>query len=585
MLNHEMLYRMKLRNWREWSFLVACWLLIVTALWQRRSYQDSWVLDGVLIPTVLVVISFAILMVKEMASSRKAIWAAVFITVLRWIPGLKYAYAYGSSIDQAVHIASIDHLIGTGFPPPGTAYTAVPGLHTVLSGMALLSESSPEQAAKYGFPLLLGLFPLIVYWFCRQFRMNDKLRGQIVLAAAFVFDPYYLLLQGTPFGSLLFFLLVAWFLLREFGTAKARLPYSIGLAAMIISLLFGHAISSLTVAIVIMSTFVLLPIILTLFRAPASPGTLFGGGQFLALLLLMLAAWWLFPAHELFTAAIEQLDAAVHGSASAKLPVPSRLFELPVADMFRTLYLSHGSTIALLTMSTAGVMTIWKRKAQISSEFRTSLIIMVAIEAALALTVAGQMLAGFGELEYFRLIGYAVVFSPFFAGFALWQLREESRTGWILVVTAFLLLSLPQIFPFQPAVPKAGKAAAALDGGEPVLYLHTVVSSFEANMLRFAYLHAPKEGRIDSDRLSRDTSLRLLGWNSFSTAVFDGYDGAKEALDGGNWEILLLHQPGASGPFSERAEYRSSAEISRIVSEPEYSLVYSNGMSFILSRP
>ncbi len=573
------------RRWREWTFLVACWLLVITALWQRRSCQDSWVLEGVVAPVLLFTLAFAFLMAKEMSSGPRAVWAALFVTVLRWIPGLKYEFAYGTSIDQAVHIASIGQLITSGFPPPGTAYTDVPGLHTVLAGLAMLSGSSAEQAAKYGFPLLLGLFPFFVYWFCRQFDMDDGLRGQIVLAAALVFDPYFLLIQGSPFGSLLFFLVMAWFLLREFGPRKLRLPFSIGLVTMIASLLFGHAISSLTAAAVLMSTFLLLPIILALFKSQVRVGVVFGGGQFLALLLLLIGGWWLFQAHELFTTAFEQLEAAAHGGASAKLPVPSRLFDLPTIDRLWTMFLMHGSTIVLLLLSAIGALILWKKRDEISPGFKTSLLVIAAAEISLILILAGQLLIGFGNLEYFRLIGYAVLMSPFFAGLALWQLRLRSRIEWAVVICGFLLISLLQIFPYQPAVSKAERVSSTMEDGEPVLYFHTVMSSFQADMLAFAWLHAPKQSVSASDRITRDTSLRLFGWTSFRNALFNGYADDNNKLDGGDWQLLMVHQPGPAGPFSERVECRTRAEVDRIVREPGFSLVYSNGESFILTRP
>jgi hypothetical protein len=182
------------------------------------------------------------------------------------------------------------------------------------------------------------------------------------------------------------------------------------------------------------------------------------------------------------------------------------------------------------------------------------------------------------------LIAYGVMLSPFFAGLAFWRLYKSNFAIWSASLVLVAILSLAQVFPYQPWVPSGRLLFDQIEEDQPVLYLHTVVTSYQESMLNFAGAHHKENTRIFGDLVTIYEVLKFWGVDYYWWLPVQRDWGTFTKLDSGDWELLLFHRPGKSGPLSEPVEFRHTGEINRILQEPGRSLIYDNGESFILMR-
>lgn len=566
-------------------FISAAWLVILVSLRERRSYQDSWVLEGVFPFVLLLLITFIWVVSRESRSSHIAMVSASFVTVLRWIPGLKYKWAYGTAVDQMVHIASIQKIMATGFPPNGTPYTNIPGMHVLMSAVGLLNNATVDEIIGIAFPLILGLIPLLIYFLTSQVRITPLLQNQIIIATALAFDPYFLLIQGSPFGVFLLILVLVFFLSREAGNIYIQLPLTIGLLGSIVALIFGHGVSSLIFIILIFGMQIGLMLINRIRQVPVNDTISSSARRLFIFTIVAFTIWWIYQAQGVFTIFVSQIWSFISRLEIEKVPIPSRVMELNISDLSFILLSLHGNTIILLVLAGIGVFVLWKRRQMLTPRFQNILISFLILEVGVGIILVGQLISGFGNLEYFRLLGYAVALSPLFIGASLWALQGKSRVGWLLFLSATLFISLFQAFPYQPAIAGGDSLSAEIGADEYLLYLHAVVTDYQVNMLSFVQKYVKPEQRFMSDRVTRDEAYRFWGPELAQMVGIRNQASATANLDAGEWwQFMMLHRAGIAGPYTEQVEVRQEAQIERILQSPQYAVVYSNGESYVLVR-
>ena len=576
----------KLHNWHLHIYIASIVLCIFWTLYNQRSYQDSWVLEDIVPVVIILTVSFVIVANYERRSSYLAICTSTFQIILRLIPGLKYVWIYGTAIDQSVHFNSVTHLINTGFPLDSTPYTNVPGLHTVFGAIVLASGINVNEVMKYSFPIIMGLMPLLIYFLSGHIRINRPLRNQIIITSAFTFDPYFLSILGTSFGTLFIAIIAIWFLARQANHFSSHMALTSGIILSMLGLTFSHAVSSFVFPFLLAAIFIPQVFISRLQLKTASQKGVSETKRLIILSLVILLTWWMFQARGVFALFVKQIWSLLSYSGIEKPPVPNRLFELPFQDALIVLWVMHSNTIMVTSLSLLGVILLWKNRAKISTDSQTILFTLFCLEIGIALILFGQIAMGSGNLEYFRLIGYAVSLSPFFIGATLWCLHQRSRQLWATTLTAILIGSFIQVFPYQPMLPSGNVLFQEIDDDEPIMYLHTVLTEYQLTMLTFVQEHQIKNNNtiVLSDRVTKDSAYRIWGQDYFDKNPIRYPAKINDAFDHGNWDLLLIHRPGIAGPFSEPVEIRSRKAIDKITLNPQYSLIYDNGESVVLMK-
>lgn len=597
-------------QWPLWIYSIAIWLVIVFALRNQRAYQDSWVLEDLVFVVLFLVLTFIGVIANEKNGNRLALLATSFVIVLRWIPGLKYVWAYGVAIDQAVHVTNTEYIIQTGFPPLETVYSNVPGMHILLSAIALTSGATVEEVFRYGFPILMGLIPLIIYFFCCQVQFEPQLRNQIVIASVLVFDPYMLVVQGSPFGTLLLAITVYLFISREFSSTHVQLAITPILMSVAIALTFSHSVTAIILILLLIISSMLLYFISIVSNTKLRI-TSKNANRFLFIIIVICLTWWMYQAQGIFNIFVKQIAVYFTQAQVEKAPIPTRAFQLPFQDLFTVLWMLHANIIIMLLLAGSGLAIYWRYRKTTFKQFNNLLMILFTIELALGVVLIGQLARGFGNIEYLRLMAYATVLSPFFVGITLWSLKKWNHYAWGLSLFIIFLISFMQVFPYQPWIPtgdslnlesrqlenKSGESGVeevnfsdlytknlienSVDE-EPLVYLHTVMTNHKISLLTFAKEHVSSNIRILTNSVLRSAAYRFWGTDFFKNNPV-GLIGPSVPLDSvDNWQIYLLHHAGIAGPLGEQLEFRSRTVINRFVSEKGNSLIYNNGEAFIL---
>ena len=613
--------RQQAANWSLWLYGLAVWLLIVFALRNQRAYQDSWILEDIVAPFLFLLVAFVVAVVREKNGHRLALLVTSFLIVLRWIPGFKYIWAYGTAVDQSVHITNTQHMMQTGFPPLETVYTNVPGIHLFLSSIALVSGTNANDVGKYALPILMGLMPLLIYFLLKHSEIEPHLINNIIIATSLAFDPYFLLIQGSPIGTLFSSSIFIWFFSANLSHQILKLPLTIILISFILILPLVHSISSLIIIGLLVFTFVISFAFYHIEKLNKIIISYINTLRMLILLVVFCLSWWVYQARGIFSILVEQTSTFILQDQAEKLPVPSRIFQLSLQDTLTFFWILHANIILVFLLSAIGLVILWYYRRSFSINFHRIVLFLFIIQLSLAFILGGQLLSNFGNLEYFRIMGYAVALSPFFVGVTLWYIHKWNKVAWTLTFLTILFLSLMQVFPYQPIVPKADALGSfrnieSIPSGydsrersgvdkrndssaptaketnsafentrrnEPILYLHTVTTNYNKNLLFFAEKYIKEETKILSDRVIKDLAYRFWGDVFFkSHQIGFNPSPATMPLDSGEWEVYLLHYAGFAGPLSEPVEFRSRAEINRIISEPKRSLIYSNGEAFVL---
>jgi hypothetical protein len=198
--------------------------------------------------------------------------------------------------------------------------------------------------------------------------------------------------------------------------------------------------------------------------------------------------------------------------------------------------------------------------------------------------VCGVFAYQFGAQGYQRFLVYLVTLSPLPAGYALWRAaaalhrpsvhgrRYSGRPLVAAALCAVAILSCFQLYPYQPAVPaiEAGAGVAT-----PSVWLHLVNSEHQRLLLLYAAEKLPPEAQLVVDYAGHRQARLFSG-----TMLQDRLRRTEQARPVPAY--LLLHWPGAAGPYMEQAEFRSTAALQAWRDRPGMSTIYDNGGAFIL---
>ena len=140
------------------------------------------------------------------------------------------------------------------------------------------------------------------------------------------------------------------------------------------------------------------------------------------------------------------------------------------------------------------------------------------------------------------------------------------------------MVSLIQIIPYQPMVPKVKIDRTEVEVNPTILWFHQVNSEYQFQMIDFSINNILSEKQILADYWTQKQVYQYFDRETYLQVFLYKNQRPEPAY-------ILLHYPGLAGGFLEQAEFRSINEINYWRFLDGVSTVYDNGESFILFHP
>jgi hypothetical protein len=576
-------------------YLFSVGLSLGSAASLRRGYQDSWVLEGLVPQVIFTIVAFTIYVQNEQKSQYIALAASLFTLSLRLVPALKYSHSYGLAIDQGVHLANLTSLVKTGFPEPGNIYTDEPGIYIILAALRIFKGPYADDLIRFGPPLILSLYPLFIYTLSKQIKFTEEVSRYITLASILVIDPYFLTFQGSTFGSLLLTLLSIAIISREISRITPKLSWSIYAILILVALAVSHAITSIIACLLFFLVGLIINIAsLSKLKKHTNQERLGYAIRSSGILgLVIVLSWWMYRSGLVFNVIVQKGSELISNwSNPTRPPIPSKFFNLSLLDQLKVVMLHHIDFLLLAALSILGIWTIWKGSRWQQTRKSYSFHLILIIEGLLTTFLIAQMVLRIGQIEYSRLISYAIALTPFLIGPAFVQFSRSLKrkankqlTQVVLGVSLSILIaiSLIQAFPYQPLLPKSAIIKEELGVSEPLLYMHSVLSNQQVCMLDFVNTHRTSTDKLGADVVTHNSAVGQWGIN-LTREIGMERSVPTRSLEDGKWITLMTHHPGIAGSLFEQAEFRTLTLIDPLQYPLNYSVLYDNGGAFVISR-
>jgi hypothetical protein len=343
--SHKYMYIDKYKKNFEWGlrpktfhyllfYIISLFGFISIILLNRISYQDSWILDGILVPTLVFILIYLITTILITDNKVIALISSSFVIVADLIPAFKYELFYGTP-DVTFHYEFMNEIINSGHIPIDYDYTGVAGLHVFMGLFTLIQGISSNLGFKYAIPVVCGVFPLIIYFIGNKFISNDELMKYIIISSAFpLVDSYFL--TGTIFALpfLLFSALMP--IICHFQTDENRIKYSIFSIIIIFEVLISHTITSLFF-IVFLASAILILLFFYKIKFLENKNFMTELYGLLILLTVVYSAWWMYQADFLFYTFVKHFVDLFSVHLKATAPIPSRFLVLTLSSKFKIL--------------------------------------------------------------------------------------------------------------------------------------------------------------------------------------------------------------------------------------------------------
>lgn len=595
----------RLTNLRsKYSYLFALYIIVIMGLFSmvlfhQRGYQDAWILDGVLTPTMVFILFFLVTETFVNDNRYLVLLGVSFLIVLNLIPGLKYELFYGI-YDSVGHYGFCKELISLGHVPQigfySEYYSDIPGMHILVSSLSLLSGISVNEILRFILPAIYGIIPILIY-FVTKGIFNKNIQRYVIIASSFPIVTGYVL-TGTTFALILYLLFITLFLRYAFKS-EDKAKYSLVLIIIAFSLVISHSVTPFLLLLLLVGMTLILKSLKFMRKKFPRRSLICGYIGISSFFTVLLTTWWAFKADFYLNSLVDVIRRSFIGEIAVK-PVPTHFFEIPLLAKLRILSLLHSSDVVIVALSFIGLLVFiekYKRKelADKTRDFFLNLLLLLGLISAILFF---QFAIAFGEIEYQRFIKYAMVLSPFLVGLALWRLdeylintfRNTRIKNSVFASVLFILCStcLIQAFPYQPMTPRVNVLSEDLPKDEYLLEFRMANTIYQKKMISFAEKYSPINTKIASDTV---TKWQIYGFTdfSFSSRVLGslGYshlspNETSETVDL-EWDLFLLHKSSRAAIFAEEAEYRTEERINKLRAEAG-NTIYDNGESFVIAR-
>lgn len=560
-------------------------VLLSSAVTISRDYQDSWILEGLEVPFAVFIATYIGYFIVEKRFNWLILFALIAHTTFLLIPNLKYAWFQGVASDQHRQYVLALGTYNEGHIIPGNLYSDTPLLalsfvtYSVVTGLPVL------QSMKY-FPLMLWFtYPIWVYIILKKFGANSSLLKYALLASSIPVKPQTsYLVVGILFGAFFVFLiLVQLTKLMENGDKRDWIVTTI----LTFALISGHTYSSITLSMALLIV-TLLPFIFGHFSHEFDLANVKPSLFSTMTIIVASVAWLSLSAQKIFTIAIDffppYIEKLLNIPISGKLPgefVARRFFEINFMDQLNVALVFNGGDL-LLTLITLGAVLIIIKKPWLRKK-RGLLFLSFCFVGLMTILLFGLVLNlgyNWGD-RVFRLVSRV---TPIFSGIFLYYIETKlrSRAVPILIIGLLAVLATAQLYQCQPLIPAASSLGNQLPSDEPLVYVNSVNTAYQRYMITHAERYLPNGTRIGADKATGNQLYGLVGQN-FLQDYKISYP-LTRAWKTSTHDYFLLHLPGISGKFLEKAECRTKNIFLSTIYNSSYNIVYSNSESYILNK-
>lgn len=576
----------------------SLWVLgIVRA--HRRGYQDSWVLEDVFWPIIILIIAYLWIVWREDDNRWVALFSSWTAGIVGIVPALKYTQPYGTTIDATTHYLLIENLFETGRALDGHVYASINALHASLASLALLANATPAQVVKYGMAFLGVLPPLLIYLIVNRVGIQRNVAKYIICSSVLVIYPQFAP-NGTAFSLIPLFVILGLLLLREYYTDSSQQKrfFTFVISLTLVQLVIWHSTTPL-----------ILPVILASVALTPAAANLIRRRKFrvqvnLTGLLLMTVSALLFLGYHFSVAdrvgqiMVQNVRAQFFDEAnpaaqdleeepeSLEEDAEKIIYRISAPEYIRSGIVLHGRDMMMFGLMFVGfiLFIFYRERFQAQIHFFTYLILVIL---PFGLFIVANSGAG-----YLRFLKAPLFISPFFAGLTFWWVFEiilpKIQAGmWFRLPAAAVIIALVlsfwmvQQFWYQPLVPKIDAASEEFKD-EYTIWTHEVNTTYQERMLTFAETRAAENSRFAIDLRGRHQYLRYFGENSGRQRGL--YLPLKRSIEvtPDLIQYFLLHMPGDAGGLGENITKRSDEYLRSLQETPYWNQVYDNGESFIL---
>lgn len=540
-----------------------------------RSFQDSWILDGLWINVFLLILIYLLITFFESNLKSVTLATSVLAFFMIIIPTFKYHFTYGIAPDNAVHFSLIRSISLTGEIDQNSIYKNTPGFHILITELDQLSGVPFEIWIKIVPSILASLIPIAFYITGKNFIIPPSLLKLIIILSGFSIPLLYTL-NGTIFTSIFSLILLIYLILRGNNGSFSILSILIGA-----QIILWHPSTTILVSFVLISTGFLSFLLCKKDHAIKNFHSIHSMGL---LLITSAITYWMYDAHLIWDQFVKNISLVLKPDLSPAL-IPSRLFELSLIDKILIASFYHARDSMVFILAIIGFI-ILIRKEQLE-EYESFLRYYGLTLISWFLFLIFVFTVNFGGQGYYRFLIYVVIFSPLISGYGLWKIiqfieRFSKLSGGfinIACLTIIIFFSLVQIYPYQPGVPNlTSNDNNWVSEGVPILYFHNVNTVYQYYMLEFATKELPLEYQIIIDQVGFN-QIKLFFGGAFATNFRFSKNQKSEP------SFLALHWPAIAGGYIEQAEFRSTGALDKWRNESNVSTIYDNNGSFILFHP
>lgn len=573
-------------------FIIAAAVLIGNALAISRSYQDGWILEGLELPFVFFIATYLLCFFTEKRTKYLLLTALLCVVVLSLVPALKYDWYLGVNVDQHRQFALASYVVDNGHVLPQIQwfgadflYTATPLLHLLFASFSMLTNISLVDAFKF-LPVLLSIiYPLATYATIRLLDFPKEkeaivLRYGLLISSVPIEPALVFLASGSMFGVPLSLIILT--LVLTLLKQKSRRTWIL-LALFSLALVMVHSFSAIQLTLLLIAILILQRFSVFKLKSYLKATTVF----FIA---LITTVWLVFSAPRTVNYLINQVSniGIIQGLYPTEGVIPARTFELASANILETLKsvaVYDGAHLFLLSVVLIAIL--WAAKSRkLTNPLKMMSILVLILFALLVFAVGSQI----GAAYWLRIPRLASIYYGLFFGLLILFLtthnfKRKIKKGFIrsvvvLLVAVFLVSATVQLYQCQPLISSANVLSKDLPSDEPLVEVTQVNTIYQRAMISFARIHLNGTIACDSTTSNQieghtDNLVHKLTWYyplSRSTAGDVPYD------------YFLIHLPGKSGAFGEQAEFRTQKLVVDELYNSSYSIIYTNGESFILAN-
>jgi len=562
------------------AYVLSAFILVLSATFSQREFQDSWVLEGLFIQTLLLCLTFLIVVVNVRSSTKLVLLIASFLVLLSAVPNLKYVQIYGA-YDSIAHYGYANRIISSGHVPESgfyaKEYSGTPGMHILLVTIALITGSSTTLAIKLFLVVISSMSPFIVY-FVTKGAFNEDTRSFILLALCFSL-PLFSSLWGSSFGLTMYFIFISVFL-RQTLASQSLGQFNLILMVIGMSLIISHGVTSVFLSLLMFGTIFTLKISELVRKTNIT--IIISRYLYISFFLgVSLLAWWVFQARNLFYNFLVGMLKSLFIERST-IPVPSKFYELLPSEQLALIYVRFYDIFVILALSLVGlIFYVATFRKQYSKKTRTLYLQIFCMLVATAV-IAFPFFLKLRSYTFERFINYSKLLAPFFIGLGLYGLFRYLRVhmkrpvvrnlSFTLLLFILLVPLLPAKFTCQPLLPRNNQNEYIVDYG-------SVNTVYQMRMIQFAESHYVNGSKIASDIV---TSWQIFGLTN--TSFSSGYSWHNPLYENNTEsDMILLHYSGISGPLNEKVEYRTRAKLNEFKFKFGNNIVYDNGESFVIA--